>query len=125
MSREGKIHTICHLYPILMTLHMQFLDWRPVYLAAWNIVPAFFVLWLIRIWKHSSHIRLCDNEKRSLDVFVCFFVVLHLYYAVCAFIQGTVNGDIWILEHNLFFYYFIVSLTVFYIIYYLVNRKRS
>lgn len=125
MNREGKLHLICHLYPVFMVCHMQFLDWSPINLALWNIVPVACVVILLQAWMNSSNIRLCDREKRSLYVFIWFFIVIHVYYAICGFIGESTAGKLWILKHNLFLFYFAIFISLFYIIYYLVNRKRN
>lgn len=125
MNREAKIHMVCHLYPIFMVCHMQFLDWSSLNLAIWNIIPTAFVVWLIRLWMHSSNVRLSDREKRSLYVFMWFFVIIHIYYAICGFVGKGTAGEIWILKHNLFLFYFAIFISIFYITYYCVKRKRN
>lgn len=124
MSRATKIFGICHLYPIFMVLHMQFLDWSKVPMVLFYIIPTFFVCLLVHTWIKTSHIRLRASERRSLYLFIYFFLLLHTYYCVCTLISGTTKGDIWILEHNLFFFYFAIFISIFYTINYCVNRKR-
>lgn len=125
MSRQTKIFAICHLYPILMALHMQFLDWSKVPMVLFYVLPMFFVCILVQIWIKTSHKRLCASERRSLYLFIYFFLMLHVYYCICTILSGTTKGDLWILKHNLFIFYIFIFISIFYIITYCVNRKRN
>lgn len=125
MNRQAKIFFLTHLYPVYIVCHMQFGDWGKACTAIFNIVPIFFLLMLVQVWIRTSNIRLCDNEKRSLYLFIYFFMIAHLYYATCAIIGGTIKGDIWIIKHNLYFVYFAIFITIFYILNYSVKRKGN
>lgn len=124
MNRETKIFLLCHAYPVFLACHMQFLDWRPIFAALFNIVPIFFVSLLLQTWIKTSHIRLCQSERRSLFLFIYFFIIVHIYYAACAMIGGTKAGDLWIISHNAYFFYFAIFILSFYIISYSARKKR-
>jgi hypothetical protein len=125
MNRSAKIFAACHLYPIFMVLHMQFLNWDKIPALLFIVIPTFFVCILVHIWIKTSHIRLCASERRSLYLFIYFFLILHIYYSVCTVLGGTKTGDLWILKHNLFFFYFAIFISIFYTLYYCVNRQRD
>lgn len=124
MTRVAKIFGICHLYPIFMVLHMQFLDFSKGSMLLFYLIPTFFVCLLVRTWIKTSHLRLCASERRSLYLFIYFFLTLHVYYCICTNISGTTKGDLWVLKHNMFLFYLCIFMAIFYVTDYCVNRKR-
>src|ERR1700676_869070 len=103
-GRELKIFLLTHLYPIYIVLNLQYWLGEVVF----NSVPPILVC-LLLYQLASTNLKLNSNEKRSIYFMVIFTAFTQLYYLICiSAIRNPIKGIVWIRQHNIYTFTFII-----------------
>lgn len=105
MSRQAKIIIVTHLYPLYIICNLQ---WR-LGDFVYTISTYLFPLILIYLWRTGNSVRLNNLEKRAIEFYIYFFILMGVYCCIC-----EIANPLWIAEHNYYLVYFICFILIFY-----------